>query len=242
MNIWDSWLVKKPIAHRGLHNKETPENSITSFKNAISMGYAIECDIHLTKDNKVVVFHDRNLERLTGENGFIDSFTLDELKKLRLNGTNEEILTLEELLHLVNGKEPILIEFKTITRGCRLEKIAYEILKDYIGDYAIQSFNPFCLRWFKKNAPGVFRGQLSSFFKNKKMTFIRKFILKHMLFNPITKPHFVSYHAVDLLKKQKRVTKLPTLSWTIVTNEEKNKVLEYSDNIIFEGFTPSNKN
>lgn len=242
MNIWDSWLVKKPIAHRGLHNKETPENSLSSFKNAISMGYAIECDIHLTKDNNVVVFHDRNLERLTGKRGFIDSFNLDELKELKLKDTNEKIPTLQELLKEVNGKQPILIEFKTITKGYKLEKIAYEILRKYNGDFAIQSFNPLCLRWFRKNAPGVFRGQLSSFFKNKKMTFIRKFILKHMLFNPITKPHFVSYRAVDLLKKQKRVTKLPTLSWTIVTNEEKNKVLEYSDNIIFEGFTPSNKN
>lgn len=241
MNIWDSWLVKKPIAHRGLHNKKFPENSLLSFKNAISMGYAIECDIHLTKDNNVVVFHDRNLERLTGKRGFVDSFNLDELKELKLKDTNEKIPTLQELLKEVDGKQPILIEFKTITKGYKLEKIAYEILRKYNGDFAIQSFNPLCVRWFRKNAPEVYRGQLSSFFKNKKMFFIRKFILRHMLLNVFSKPHFIAYHAVDLLKKQKRISKLPTLTWTIVTNNEKQKVESFADNIIFEGFKPNNK-
>ena len=236
--IFKSWIVNKPIAHRGLHNKSIPENSFLAFNCAVQGGYPIEIDVHLSKDNEVVIFHDRNLKRMTGVDGLIDNFTLKEIKKLKLNNSNESIPTLKELLELVKGKVPILIEIKGITRGGRLEGATYNLLKNYDGEYAIQSFNPFSVRWFKKNAKEVCRGQLSCCFENQRMSKLRKFILKHMLLNSLSKPQFIAYKGGDLLQKNKRITKLPILAWTVANQEEYNKLKPICDNIIFEGFVP----
>lgn len=242
MDIWKSWIVNKPIAHRGLHDENIPENSLKAFERAIEKGFVIECDIYLTKDNEVVVFHDRNLKRMTGVEGLIDKFKLNELKKLRLCDKEYVIPTLQELLQLVKGKQPILIEIKGFTKTYKLERIAYKILKDYNGEYAIQSFNPYSVGWFRKNAPEVYRGQLSSSFKNHKMQLLRKFILKHMLLNKIvSKPHFIAYRADDLLKRSKRISKLPILGWTVKNQEEFNALNNLCDNIIFESFIPDKK-
>ena len=119
MDIWKSWIVNKPIAHRGLHDENIPENSLKAFERAIEKGFVIECDIHLTKDNEVVVFHDRNLKRMTGVEGLIDKFKLNELKKLRLCDKEYVIPTLQELLQLVKGTSSTVI---LIIRESRRER------------------------------------------------------------------------------------------------------------------------
>ena len=108
----------------------------------------------------------------------------------------------------------------------------------YKGDYAVQSFNPFSITWFRKYAPEVIRGQLSSSFKNRKMSRLRKFVLSKMLLNPISRPDFVAYNYEDLLQETDRITKLPILAWTVRTKEDQENLLNLCDNIIFEGFIP----
>ena len=149
------------IAHRGIFdNKNTIENTISAFKKALNKGYTIEFDLHVTKDNKVIVFHDDTLERLTDKEGKIDSLTLEEIRKIKLLNKSY-IPTFEEVLALVDGKVPLLIELKD-SKGFVLEKEVSKILSDYKGEYAIQSFDPRTVLWFRLFKKDIIRGLLIS--------------------------------------------------------------------------------
>ena len=228
------------IAHRGLHDKEIPENSIPAFLAAVSGGYAIEIDIHITKDNSVVVFHDNTIKRMCGQDKKIEDMTLEEIKGLRLLDTDCTIPTLEECLNAVKGRVPLLIEFKagSIEVSKRLCVAANEILKKYEGIYFIQSFFPFVLSWYRKNRPDVCRGQLSTPFKEKP---IAQRILGRLLTNFIARPHFISYehkyHKKCVLRLNKALGAL-IICWTLKDEKELEKAKESFSAYIFEDFIP----
>ena len=234
-----NFLLNKYIAHRGLHNKENPENTIGAYKRAIEQGYAIELDVQLLLDGTVVVIHDNSLNRLCGIDKYLSNCTYEEIKELKILDSEFGIPTLQEVLKFVDGKTQLLIEIKNTLKVGELESKTYDILKDYNGEYAIQSFNPFSLEWFKKNAPNVLRGQLSSFFKGENLSWYKKALLKRLKLNKISSPHFISYNAEDLPNKYVKRCNLPVLAWTIKSQEEYMKVIKYCDNIIFENFEPS---
>ena len=239
MNIFDSWLINKYIAHRGLHNENIPENSLPAFQNAIEHGYAIEIDVQQLKDGEIVVFHDDTMSRMTGEDGFLANFTLEEIKNLRLTKSKEKIPTLKEVLNLVDGKTEILIEIKNTGKVGKFESDLLKILNEYKGSFAIQSFNPYVLKWFKENAPDILRGQLSCYFKKEKLKFYKKFVLKRLLLNKISDPDFISYKGSELPNMYvRRYAALPLLAWTIRSQKEYIDVIKYCDNIIFENFEP----
>ena len=148
MDLFNSWLVEQPIAHRGLHDKDTPENSLAAFSKAIEAGYPIELDVRLIADGTVVVFHDNSLSRLTENDGYIKFLNKEDLKYLTLKDSEEKIPTFEEVLNLVNGQVPLLIEVKNESKVGQLESKVIELLKDYKGEYAVQSFNPYVLEYF----------------------------------------------------------------------------------------------
>lgn len=240
------WILKTKIAHRGLWNDKIPENTLMAYQNASNEGYAIEIDVHLTKDGEVVSHHDNNTLRMTGVDKKICDCTLAELKELRILNSDEQIPTLKEILPIVKGKSPLLIEIKsTSTSGVGpLEKALYDIIKDYDGDYAIQSFNPFSVKWYTDNAPNIIRGQLSSFYRGSDLSFVKKFALKRLIFNKSTKVDFVSYQESDLpnrfvtkAKKQGKVI----IAWTILSQKRSDELKGYADNIIFEHYTPDSK-
>ena len=197
-----SFLKNSLIAHRGLHNDMIPENSITAFKEAIKYNYIIELDVQILKDNNVVVFHDDNLRRLTGINKKIKDTTYDEIKKLKLLNTNEHIPLFLDVLKLVDGKVPLLIELKYDTKVGLLEDKLLSILKDYNGNYAFQSFNPRSLIYLKKKCPGILRGILVSDFKKTNINLFKRIILKRMIFNYLIKPDFLSVN-YNYLKNRK---------------------------------------
>lgn len=240
MEIFNSWLVKDYIAHRGLHTNVLPENSLGAFANAIEYGYPIELDVQLIADGNIVVFHDYSLARMTGMDGYTRNLTTAELSNYKLGKTGFVIPTLNEVLELVDGQVPILIEIKNEGKIGELESRLWEILKNYSGEYAVQSFNPYSLEWFKNNAPSVWRGQLSSFFKKSELSFFKRFALKHMLLNKkVSCPHFISYDAKHLPNIYvKKFKKMPLLAWTITSQSQYMNIVKYCDNIIFEGFEP----
>lgn len=240
MNLFDSWLVELPIAHRGLHDKQVPENSMMAFKNAIDNGYAIELDVRMLSDGTIVVFHDDSLARLTGNDGYIKFLKKSDLDMLTLEGSQEKIPTFEEVLKFVDGRTPLLIEIKNQSKIGELEAKVLEILKDYQGKFAIQAFNPYVLNYFYKHAPQIPRGQLAGYLKTQKLPFFQKFALKRMLLNKrVSHPDFISYEGKFLPNRFVRQYKrLPLLAWTIRSQEEYMKVVKYCDNIIFEGFEP----
>lgn len=244
MDIFNSWLTITPIAHRGLHTKDYPENSMGAFQNAIKKGYTIELDVHLLKDGKIAVFHDDNVSRMTGINAKIKNLTSEEVKHLKLADTEFTIPLFDEVLELVNGKVPLLIETKTDRRAGKLEKVLYERLKSYNGEFVVQSFSPFSLSWFKKNAPDVWRGQLAGSFTQDDVTVssFTRFILKRMLLNKISKPNFISYEANCLPNKYvDKYKNLPVLAWVVQNEKEQKRVSEHCNNIIFENFEPKVK-
>ncbi len=234
----DSWLLTKPIAHRGLWGGDIKENSISAYKLASEKGYPIEIDLYLTTDGHLVSFHDDTLDRMTGESGFIYEKTLSELKELRLKGSDEPIPTFDEVLEIANGKSPLLIEIKNQPNKDIVKKVV-ERLKSYSGEFAIQSFNPMYIKQVKKLAPEFIRGILGTHDATRESFFTRK-VLKNLSLNFTIKPDFISYNFNGLpLKKSKTKGKV-VLAWTITSSEDELKVKDFCDNIIYEKFIPKN--
>lgn len=213
------FLKNKIVAHRGYHdiNIGIPENSIPAFKRAIEKNYLIEFDLHLLKDGNVVVFHDDNLKRMTGLDSPIKDKTYKELQNLNLLNTSEHIPLFSDILKLINGKVPIIIELKFDNKCGLLEDKVLNTLKDYKGKYAIKSFNPLTVNYLRKKAPNVIRGQLSSDFKTDNINILKKKFMQSMLYNIITKPDFISYDIRALPSKRlKKLRKNKLIMvWTI---------------------------
>ncbi len=241
MNIFDTWIAKTPVAHRGLHDKTTPELSLESFEKAINAGYAIEIDVRSLKDGTIVCFHDETLGRMTGHDGFIANCNFADIAELKLLKTNEHIPTLKEALTFINGRVPVLIDIKNMQK-IDFEKAIWKELKSYKGEFAVQSFNPLTLEWFKLNAPQVKRGQLASFLKGENLPFWQKFSLKRMMFNKkVSEPNFINYALSDLpnrfVNKYKRQG-LPIMCYCVKTDEDLEKAKKVADNIVFENVKP----
>ena len=223
--MFENW---NNISHRGLHDEKIPENSMKAFKNAIKEEYAIELDLHILKDNNVVVFHDDNLKRMTGINKLIKDCTYEELKKYNLKNSKEKIPLFKDALKEINGKVPILIELKYDRRVGLLEKETIKILKDYTGIYYFQSFRLRTVRYVNKYS-NVKSGLLIHS-KGKFDLLLNKFIFK------IFKVDFISYPIKRLPNKkiEKLHNKIPILFWVYKNNKNKEYIKKYSDKIIFE--------
>lgn len=234
----DFWLLNHPSAHRGLHdgNKLIAENSPTAFKLAIENGHPIETDVQQTADGKLICFHDDNLKRITGVDCLVSKKTLAEIKTLKLAGTNDTVLTFEEFLSLVDGKVPLLIEIKTSPLKGIADKVI-EVLKNYKGEFVIQSFDPIIMYRVKKLAPNIIRGQLATPFAGNCSAF-KKHVIKNMSLNFLVKPDFINYDLNGLpLKKSVRKT-LPLICWTVRTEEEKARAEKLASSYVFELIKP----
>ena len=185
------------FAHRGLHkmDKSVPENSLAAFRDAVENGYGVELDVHLTADSRLVVFHDDDIERVCSGEGRIEEMTYAELKHFRLCGTKEGIPLLSEVLEVIAGKAPIVLELKRGDRNSELCERVYDILRCYGGDVCIESFDPFIVRWWKKHAPEVLRGQLSCPVEKfgEGTSKFKAFLLSNLLTNFICRPQFIAY-------------------------------------------------
>lgn len=241
----DHWLRTTKIAHRGLWGNGIPENSLTAFENAAKEGIAIEIDVHLTSDGYVVIHHDDTLKRMTGLDEKICNLTLSQIKEQRLLDTDETVPLLTELLPIAKGRSPLLIEIKsTSTNVGALEKALFDIIKDYDGEFAVQSFNPFSIKWYKDNAPQFLRGQLATKLDTRSgQSKINCFILNNLLLNGMTKPDFVSFDHNYLPKnavKRERKKGREIIAWTVTSKKREEEIKDHCDNIIFEHFTPDN--
>ena len=230
------WLLNRPVAHRGLWGEEIIENSLTAYRNAVEKGYPIEIDLYVTKDGKLVSFHDSTLKRMTGADGYIYEKTLAELKQLQLLGTDERIPTFDEVLEIAENKVPLLIEIKDQPDKTVVEKTV-ERLKSYKGEFALQSFNPLYINKVKKLAPQFIRGILATQDAGKKSA-ITNYIVKKMPLNFLIKPDFISYDYKGIPKYAKKTKKMPVISWTITSKEIETTVRPFIDNIIFEHYIP----
>ena len=225
------WLKENIIAHRGVHDNNVLENSLLSFKLAIDKNYIIELDVRLTKDNKIIVYHDNTLNRLFNIKKEVNDLTLKEIKNIF-----KDIPTLEETLKFVNDKVPLLIEIKG--NDINTIKETMKILDNYKGRYAVQSFSPLILYWLRKNYRDVLRGQLACNFDFRDINKVKRFLLKNMTFNIFTKPDFISYDYKDLNDEQIKIIKKDyiLLGWTVKDKDTYLKIKDKFDNLICEKF------
>ena len=231
-----SWLTRTPIAHRGLHNILVAENSLSAIKNAYEAGYNIEIDVHKTKDNGVVVHDDYDLLRSCGVDKKISDLTLAEVQKYHIFGTDEHIPKLIDVISLVPNAN-LLIEIKNEGTDRALEDLTIQTLKNFHGNFAIQSFNPFSIRHIAKIDSSIAIGILSSAFKKEKMSGIKKFLLSRMIFARPKNVDFVSYNIDDIPNNYINKYKIK-LAWVCRSENEYSRIQNDVDNIIFEHYTP----
>lgn len=240
-------FLGRNFAHRGLHSKEKhiPENSIPAFDAAVNAGYGIELDIQLTKDGQLVVFHDDTLTRVCGFKKRIDELTYQELQEYPLFDSPEHIPLFSEVLSLIRGQVPLIVELKNGKQNGVLCTQALLLLRSYQGPFCIESFHPFIVGWFRKYAPDILRGQLSgpaSEFSKVLSPFLR-FGLSRLLSNFYARPHFIAY------RKGKRpwlvclCTFLGALRfvWTVRPGDNIEQLEQTNDALIFESYTPKPK-
>lgn len=247
INRPDTSLFRKVyFAHRGLHDNEgeAPENSMAAFRKAVEAGLGIELDVQVTKDGVPVIFHDFNIKRVCGAEGKIVNHTYEELQAYTLCQSNERVPRLSDLLRMVDGRVPLIVEIKAETAdvsGC----VAIDgLLRAYQGAYCIESFNPMVLWWFRRHRGNVVRGQLSSNFrKDGEYWNVLYFFMTHLLFNFLTKPDFIAYNHKFSEEPGRRICRClfrhPAAAWTVRSERDLQALKGKYDVFIFDGFLPA---
>lgn len=210
------------IAHLGLCTFRYPENSLGAYQMCVDKNISIELDVHVLKDNTLVVIHDDDTFRTTGKKVILKDAEYKDIKNLKLGDTDYKIPTFSEVLNLVNGKVLLDIELKSDVFDFRICHEIVKYLDNYDGDFVIKSFNPMYIWWFKKNRPNYIRGLLVSRLKNTKISKFLKLLLFNMSFNFLVKPDFVAFDYRYL--PNKKIDKLyenglPVLLFTVKGNE-----------------------
>lgn len=234
------------FAHRGLWSgrERIPENSLPAFRRAVAAGYAIELDVQLTKDGQAVIFHDNTLHRMCGVQGNVHDYTFLELQQFSLDNTKEKIPLLSQVLQLVNGQVPLLIELKTRRLDISVCPVAAALLENYRGKYCIESFSPLILHWYRKHQPQIIRGQLSCRFNSDAgLPKPLLFLAEHLLFNWYGRPDFIAYEfhrGLTLLNLRilRRCFHTPVFTWTVRSPAELIHSRFFYDSVIFDRFLP----
>lgn len=236
-------FMYKNFAHRGLHKKDktVPENSLAAFERASAYGYGMELDVQLSKDGQVVVFHDDTLNRVCGVDSRVDEKTYDELRQMSLCGSTQTIPLFSEVLKTVRGRGPLIVELKNGKRNEELCEKTYALLSKYSGEYCIESFNPFIVRWFKKNAPEVIRGQLANPPKdyNGEVGPLTAVILGSCLLNFLARPQFIAYKITPKPFTVKLCEALGAMKVAWTSHDWVNE--KFYDAVIFEFYKPKLK-
>jgi glycerophosphoryl diester phosphodiesterase len=239
------WLVARPIAHRGLHDrtKGIVENSTSAFAAAMAGQYAIECDLQLSGDGEAMVFHDEVLDRLTGATGLVKARATAELKRLPLIGGTDHMQTLAELLEQVAGTVPLVIELKSHWDGdTALAMRALKVLEPYGGPYALMSFDPDLVEALAVLSPRTVRGITADKAVDPYYSFLpvaRRIELRTLSHLPRSLPHFASVYFRDLPHAPVQVLRaagLPVITWTIRNPAEQAEAMRYCDQVTFEGY------
>ncbi|HEX2556541.1 MAG TPA: glycerophosphodiester phosphodiesterase family protein [Microvirga sp.] len=245
-----SWIVAKPIAHRGLHDRAAGviENTLTAADAAIAGGFGIECDVQLTRDGEAVVFHDFTLDRLTAEKGEVVQRSADELARTAIAGSaGDRIPTLQAFLDRIDGRVPLVVEIKSRFDGnTALTRRTCEILAGYSGPFVIKSFDPDVLATVREIAPGVTRGIVGegdySYSAYDSLSAGQKHALANLLHYDRSGFQFVSWKIADLPSAgpylARTLGRMPLMAWTVRTPEERARAAAHADQMVFEGFVP----
>jgi len=249
-----SWLTARPIAHRGLHDRQAGriENSPSAAVAAVERGFAIECDVQLSADGEAMVFHDFRLDRLTGETGAVRDRPAAELAATKLSGGADRIPTLPAFLALIGGRVPLVVEIKSAFDGdMRLARRTAEIVAGSDAPVAIKSFDPDVIAWLRQNrAPlglaatplGIVAEAAYTHGEWAKLPAAKQVELANFLHFDRSRPDFLSWSVRDLPHPTPFLCRaglgLPVMSWTVRTPEQRALAAQWADQIVFEGFEP----
>jgi glycerophosphoryl diester phosphodiesterase len=243
MNPPPDWLRERPIAHRGLHNPHAgiPENSLAAFAAAVADGYGIELDVQASADGQAMVFHDWSLVRMTGADGAIGDHQAAALCALRLQQSRQTIPTLAQVLELIAGRCPVIVEIKSPAGHVgAAEEAALQDLQTYEGAFAVTSFNARSLAWFRERMPAWPRGQnVGSRHFAASTPWWRRLAMRFLLDFDQARPDFIVYDRLDLPfwpAARVRAAGKPLITFTVRDRAEMRRLAPYVDNIIFEGF------
>lgn len=244
------WLFARPIAHRGLHDRAAGviENSRTAVEAAVEAGYGIEVDVRLSGDGVPIVFHDASLDRLTGETGSLQDRSAADLLAVVLTGSsrNDGLWTLEDLIALVDGHVPLVVEIKSDWTGdLRLVDAAVRLLARQ-RHVAVKSFDPMIVARARRLAPDLPRGLIGYGYHDREahaLPVARRVALRNLAFLPLTRPDFLSWGLDDLdnraMKLGRAALRLPLMTWTVRSPEDQARAaLGGADQMVFEGFRP----
>ncbi len=237
-------FVHHNLAHRGLHDNSTnrPENSLMAFRYAVERGFGAELDVQLTQDGQVVVFHDDTLNRVCGQDGRVDSYTLAELQQFPLCQTEERIPLFTEVLSVFSGKYPLIVELKSTPDFQNLCQRTLDILRAYNGAYCVESFDPRIVLWFRQHAPDIMRGQLSEDYSGwrKGKPWYFSWIMSRVWTNLRTRPQFVAFgiSRMNICVRLYRALGGILVAWTVRPCNDKARVHADYDSVIFEGYLP----
>jgi glycerophosphoryl diester phosphodiesterase len=245
-------FVRLPITHRALHDRSAGriENSPQAVAAAVKAGYGIEIDLQLSSDGVAMVFHDETLDRLTSETGAVNAGSAAELGRIRLKGSADTIPTLTEVLALIDGKVPLLIEIKDQSLAMaptdgKLEAATAKALTGYGGDVALMSFNPASVAHMARLAPHLPRGITTSAYDPEDWAPLPPDLCARFRAIPdydATGSSFISHEAADLSRD--RVAELKSqgakiLCWTIRSPAAEATARKIADNVTFEGYLSS---
>jgi glycerophosphoryl diester phosphodiesterase len=230
------WLTQWEYAHRGLHSSGVPENSLAAAEGAIARGMGIECDIQMARDDHPMVFHDWELDRLTGVSGQTEDRTADALEALRLLGSDQHPVRLARFLDVIAGRVPLLIEIKSQPGYDVAWTCLYvaRLLADYAGACAVMSFDPRMGAWFASNAPHIPRGLVGT--DSYENGFEGVWRDSDSLAQ--AQPDFLAIDVRDLTRPEEaawRAGGRPLLTWTVRSPETRAAGLAHADALIAEG-------
>ncbi|WP_127089452.1 glycerophosphodiester phosphodiesterase family protein [Aquabacter cavernae] len=241
-------FTRQPVAHRGLHDaaRGIVENSRSAVSAAVAGGFGVEIDVQLSADGKVVVFHDTSLDRLTQGRGAVNAQPAATLHGMTLLDTPDHILKLRDVLDIVAGRSPLLIEMKSAFDGdMRLADACVALLADYAGPFALMSFDPDLIAHVRHTAPSILRGIVAEGRYDERewpdLSNRLRRSLPRLLHWPRTRFDFVAYRVRDLGDGTPRLMRrlgIPVFAWTVRTPEQRARGATLADQIIFESFVP----
>jgi len=244
-----AWLTARPLAHRGLHDASAGviENTASAFSAAIAGGYGMETDLQISADGEAMVHHDDALGRLTAGSGRLADMAAAELKKVRFKASADRILTLGELCDLVGGRATLVLELKSHFDGDRrLVQRSADVLANYTGPVAVMSFDPAMIEVVRWIAPHLTRGIIAerhyAHHEWDRFSGAEKRSMAFLLHASRTRPHFIAYGVKDLPAVApliaRTIFRLPLLTWTVRSDDDRGRAARWSDQMIFEDIRP----
>lgn len=239
MDIFESWLVNNTILKYGMVTPEEPENTIGAFDGAIKINAPILICVQSLDDENLVCFSYKNISKITNGTGYVQTLTLSQVENLKVKNTKYNVLSFEKALKHINGQVPVLINIFNDGVVGKMESNILKELKNYKGEFAVMSTNPYVLEWFKNNANDVLRGIKSGKFNDKYYGSIKTQKLTKLKFNKICEPDFIVYNFEDLPNKYvNKWNVLPIIAYGVTNESEYLSVVKHCDNVICDGFIP----